>query len=40
MYKKEQRDVTLLDSLLVYLVVATLVGARLGQVLSTSLWNI
>ena len=33
MFKKEHRDVTLLDSLLVYLVVATLVGARLGQVL-------
>ncbi|MBI4263139.1 MAG: prolipoprotein diacylglyceryl transferase, partial [Acidobacteria bacterium] len=33
MFKKEQRDVTLLDSLVVYLVMATLVGARLGQVL-------
>lgn len=32
-FRYEHRDVTLLDSLLVYLVIATLVGARLGHVL-------
>lgn len=31
-FRNERRDVTLLDSLLVYLVVATLVGARIGHV--------
>lgn len=33
MFQREQRDVTLLDSLLVYLILATVIGARLGQVL-------
>lgn len=32
-FQNEHRDVTRLDSLLAYLVIATLVGARLGQVL-------
>lgn len=32
-FQNEHRDVTLLDSLLAYLIIATLVGARLGQVL-------
>jgi phosphatidylglycerol:prolipoprotein diacylglycerol transferase len=32
-FRKERRNVALLDSLLVYLVVATLVGARIGHVL-------
>jgi phosphatidylglycerol:prolipoprotein diacylglycerol transferase len=32
-FRKEQRDVALLDSLLVYLILGTIIGARLGQVL-------
>lgn len=32
-FRNEHRNVTLLDSLLAYLVIATLVGARVGQVL-------
>lgn len=32
-FRNEGRDATLLDSLLVYLMIATLVGARLGHVL-------
>jgi phosphatidylglycerol---prolipoprotein diacylglyceryl transferase len=33
MFEREGRDVSLLDSLLLYLMIATIVGARLGQVL-------